>query len=137
MECDDPYICKHCLFGISNILESEIYRKKYIQKVFNSSIIQNYLNKIYNKHNEEIEFIKVTLYAFLGILGNFTYSNKYTKILMKLDAFNICLMIIKDYHDSEFTESSPIFQKILNILGNIDLDFSKYIDSLFQKKILH
>lgn len=115
-----------------------MYGEKYMSEVFKSGIIQDYLNKIYNKNNEEIEYIKVTLYAFLGILGNFTYSNSgYTQILMKLEAFEICLIMIKDYHDSGSTESSLMLQRTLNILGNIVLDFSEYTDLLLQKEIIH
>lgn len=134
---EDPDITKHCLFGISHILESKICSEKYLAEVFKNGVIQFYLNKIYDKVNENSEYTKVTLYAFLGILGNFTYSNSgYVKILIKLNSFTILLVMIKDYHDAGSTESSLLLQRTLNILSNIVLDQSEYTDYLIQQDII-
>lgn len=134
---EDPDITKHCLFGISHILESKISSEKYLAEVFKNGVIQFYLNKIYDKINENSEYTKVTLYAFLGILGNFTYSNSgYVKILIKLNSFTILLVMIKDYHDAGSTESSLLLQRTLSILSNIVLDQSEYTDYLIQQDII-
>jgi hypothetical protein len=121
---------RNALFGLSYALESN-YSKVYIEKLINSGVILNYVNKYFS--SEYKIMISKTIFPFLGVIGNISCNQtKDFDYLINIKAINIVVDCIEEYYSYSCTTRNALFERALWVLSNIVSDSP--INSLFLVK---
>lgn len=113
----DEIVIKNALNGLCYALENKDFSDIFSEKIVNSGVLVNYINKYFNDEYKGI--ISKTIYYFFGVIGNISCNKpKFSEYLIKIKAIDIVIECIDNYYLFGYLEHNLVFERALWVLSN-------------------